>query len=264
MRQLVFLGTAQGMPIASSCSSILVEDDTTTLLLDTGGGHDILVNFTKMGKSPTEVQHIFISHYDSDHILGFVPLVRAIHRWSPRPQRPVKIFCSTAVHEAILSLFRHVAHQHFEGAKQLLEFIIVKEGTQANMNGWNVTFFDLESKKSPQMGCRIEFPDAHILVFSGDEPVKEQYAQYVKNADTLIHEAYCLESEKEIHKPYEKSHGTAADAARIAQRYGIKNLVLFHMEDKTLATRKLRYAEEVRREFNGEIFVPIDLDTFGF
>lgn len=69
MRQLLFLGTGHGMPIASSCSSILMEDDKNNLLLDAGGGHDLLVNFNKVNYKPATIKNIFITHYDSDHIL---------------------------------------------------------------------------------------------------------------------------------------------------------------------------------------------------
>lgn len=88
MPRLLFLGTGHGMPIASSCSSILVEDEKNNFLLDAGGGHDILVNFNKAQYEPTKIKNIFITHYDSDHILGIVPLVRAFHRWA-EPQNEI-------------------------------------------------------------------------------------------------------------------------------------------------------------------------------
>ena len=42
---------------------------------------------------------------------------------------------------------------------------------------------------------------------------------------------------------------------------GVKNLLLYHTEDKTLATRRTEYAREAAQSFKGNIFVPDDLET---
>ncbi len=98
-RRMLFLGTGNGMPTTSSCSCVLIEDDTHNFLFDAGGGHDILVQFAKAKVDPTIIKNIFISHYDSDHILGIVPLARAFRRWA-KPQ-PRTIFCSEEVQKTI-------------------------------------------------------------------------------------------------------------------------------------------------------------------
>ena len=41
--------------------------------------------------------------------------------------------------------------------------------------------------------------------------------------------------------PYEKSHSTAKDACQTAEKLGVKNLVLYHTEDKNLARRRELY-----------------------
>ena len=46
----------------------------------------------------------------------------------------------------------------------------------------------------------------------------------------------------------------------MAQALGAKRLVLYHTEDKTLATRKARYSAEARAVYDGEVFVPDDLE----
>ena len=55
-------------------------------------------------------------------------------------------------------------------------------------------------------------------------------------------------------------HSTAQDAGRLAQQLGVKNLLLYHTEDKTLETRKKSYTEEASREFSGMVYVPDDLE----
>ena len=51
------------------------------------------------------------------------------------------------------------------------------------------------------------------------------------------------------------------DAAKLAQRLGAKNLVLWHTEESDLAHRKARYTAEAARYFEGGIYVPDDLDV---
>ena len=41
----------------------------------------------------------------------------------------------------------------------------------------------------------------------------------------------------------------------------MKNLLLYHTEDKNIADRKSLYLAEGRKYFNGNIFVPDDLET---
>lgn len=83
---------------------------------------------------------------------------------------------------------------------------------------------------------------------------------YVEGADWLLCEAFCLYEDRERFKPYEKHHSTALDAGRLAAQLGVKNLLLYHTEDKTLATRKERYTAEAALQFNGKVYVPEDLE----
>lgn len=50
------------------------------------------------------------------------------------------------------------------------------------------------------------------------------------------------------------------DAGRLAAQLGVKNLLLYHTEDKTLATRKERYTAEAASQFSGKVYVPEDLE----
>lgn len=73
-------------------------------------------------------------------------------------------------------------------------------------------------------------------------------------------EAFCLYEDRERFQPYEKHHSTVLDAARLAEQLGVKNLILYHTEDRTLETRKERYSAEAKLEFTGQVIVPDDLE----
>ena len=42
---------------------------------------------------------------------------------------------------------------------------------------------------------------------------------------------------------------------------GVRNLILYHTEDKTLETRKTRYTSEAETAFRGRVWVPDDLES---
>ena len=85
-------------------------------------------------------------------------------------------------------------------------------------------------------------------------------APYVENADWLLCEAFCLYEDREVFQPYKKHHSTALDAGRLAAELGVKNLVLYHTEDRNLDTRKQSYMREAAQAFSGTVYVPDDLE----
>ena len=67
-------------------------------------------------------------------------------------------------------------------------------------------------------------------------------------------------SEADTYKPYDKHHSTVKDACELAQKLNVKNLVLYHTEDRTV-NRKEVYANEGKPYFKGNLFIPDDLET---
>ena len=57
------------------------------------------------------------------------------------------------------------------------------------------------------------------------------------------------------------THSAALDAGRLAAQLGVRNLLLYHTEDATLATRKAAYTAEAAQHFAGNILVPDDLEV---
>ncbi len=261
MRQLVFLGTSAGMPFASNSTAILVEDNTTQLLLDTSGGYTIFRAFHDVGKDPRDITHIFISHYDADHILGIVPLVRLF----AGDQKERTIFCSRETKAAIDAIFSFTANRHYEKVKDRLHFELLDDGDTVTISDTGLTAFDVRSGKTPQIGCLLTFSDQTKIAFLGDEPLEAHYLDAVKDCDILLHEAFCTSDQIDRFKPYEKQHGTAREAGANAITANAKTLALFHMEDETLTTRKEKYSADAKASgFAGAIVVPVDGETLSF
>ncbi len=54
---------------------------------------------------------------------------------------------------------------------------------------------------------------------------------------------------------------TIIDMILAKKQLGVKNLILYHTEEKTLANRKENYTREAAENFKGRIFVPDDLEV---
>lgn len=74
----------------------------------------------------------------------------------------------------------------------------------------------------------------------------------------MLHEAFCLYSEKEKFEPYEKHHSTVRDVCRTAEELQVKNLILMHTEDSHMQDRKRLYTEEGEGVYSGKLWVPDD------
>ena len=99
------------------------------------------------------------------------------------------------------------------------------------------------------------------LTCCGDEPLNPALESLAQGSDWMLHEAFCLHGQADVFHPYEKHHSTVKDACESAERLGIKNLLLYHTEDKNLANRKALYGQEGAQSYHGELWIPDDLET---
>ena len=136
----------------------------------------------------------------------------------------------------------------------------VTDGQQVEILSMHVIFFDILSTKAKQFGFCADFDDGSSLCCLGDEPYNEVCRLYAENADWLLAEAFCLYADRDIFKPYEKHHSTVKEACELAEKLNVKNLVLYHTEDKHIENRKELYTQEGRQYYYGNLFVPNDLE----
>ena len=75
-----------------------------------------------------------------------------------------------------------------------------------------------------------------------------------------MHEAFCLDADKDIFKPYEKKHSTVKYVCERLNGLNIKNLILYHTDDTHPKDKDILYKEEAKKYFDNNIIVPKDLD----
>lgn len=262
--KLTMLGTGNAAVTRcyNTCFALQCKDET--FLVDAGGGNAILAQLEKAGIPLQSIHNLFVTHAHTDHILGCVWVVRMVAQAmnSGKYAGSLHVWGAASVLAVLDLICRHTlpgkvcAHLGVDILLHPLE-----DGASFTvLGGMPATAFDIGSTKALQFGFRLLLPGDLALVCLGDEPFNERTRCYAERADWLLCEAFCLYSDRERFKPYEKHHSTALDAGRLAADLQVKNLLLYHTEDKTLASRKSAYSLEAATHFAGSIYVPDDLE----
>lgn len=265
MEKLVILGTgnAQAFRCFNTCFALKTEEGV--FLTDSGGGNGILKQLDEAGIPLHDIHHIFLSHEHTDHILGIIWLIRMIAA-DMRNQKydgELNIYCHEKLTETVKTITRLTVQDKFCSLiGQRIHLIPVENGECRSIMGYPVTFFDIGSTKAKQFGYMLTLRSGKVFTCLGDEPYKEEYERvYAEHADWLLCEAFCRYADREIFRPYEKHHATVKEACELAEQLRIKNLVLYHTEDRNLQMRQRMYLAEGRQYYTGNLFVPEDLDV---
>lgn len=261
---ITMLGTGNALVTKCFNTCFLLRSPKSLLMVDTGGGNGILTQLEKAHVNATDINHLFITHAHTDHIMGAVWLMRKVI--NSAKDQGYKGVLTIYGHERALRVLGTMAElmlskrdYAFVGKQILLAE--VHDGDHIELPDVDLQCFDIHSRKEKQYGFRAKLPDGQILVCLGDEPYQSECHDYVAGADWLMCEAFCLYSDKDRFHPYEKFHSTVKDAAQLATTLGVKNLILYHTEDATLSTRRAAYTSEAQDFFKGNIIVPDDLDV---
>jgi ribonuclease Z len=263
MELVSFLGTGSAMVTKCYNTCFTLSNEKEHFLVDTGGGNTILSNLEKLNIGINQIHHVFISHRHNDHISGIVWIIRAVAQQitNGNYEGNLTIYCHTNnidVINTISDLLLDKKFTKYIGNRIL--FNEIYDNCNLTILDWNIEFFDIRSTKELQFGFNITLKSGKTLAFLGDEPYNAQLFEYVNNVDYLFHESFCLYTEKDIFKPYEKHHATVKEACETATKLNVKNIILFHTEDKNILDRKKLYTDEGKEFFSGNIIVPNDLD----
>lgn len=264
MDKLIVLGTGHAGVTKCYNTCFALTNDKNYLLADTGGGNGIIGRLEEAQIPLGKIHHVFVSHKHTDHVLGLVWVIRRIGQLIHGGQYEgnLTIYC----HEELVHTIRAITDATLDkpitdliGERILLR--VVGDGEKEFLDGYEVTFFDIHSLKVKQFGFKMRLSTGKNLTFLGDEPYNPLCRNYVENSEWLLSEAFCVYSERDIYKPYEKHHSTVKEACELAEELNIKNLVLWHTEDQNLAQRKKLYINEGKNYFKGNLYVPDDLEV---
>lgn len=261
MNKITMLGT--GNALVSQCynTCFVLDTPTTRLLVDAGGGNGILGQLRKAGISIADIHHLFVTHAHTDHILGVIWVIRMVAQCKGYEGK-LDVYGNDKVMLVIKTIIGMVlAKKQLAKVAERVVFHELSDGDTFDVGDMRLTCFDIHSTKEKQYGFRAELPGGTVLACLGDEPYNQLNHPYVEHADWLMCEAFCLYADRDEFKPYEKNHSTALDAGKLANELGVKNLILYHTEEKTLKTRRETYTREAAENFKGHIVVPDDLEV---
>jgi len=263
MTKLIMLGTGHAMVTKYYNTCFLIENNNQYLLVDTGGGNQILEQLEKVSVNINQIHDVFITHNHIDHMVGLFWILRCVVRQirAGKYDGNLNIYITKKnaklVKDYILAIYKEYIGEFFD---RRIFFIDIYDGMKLKVGGNYFEILDLHSLRCSQFGFKMTYDDNKTLSFFGDLPYNIDYNEQVHSSNYIIHEAFCLDSQKEIFKPHEKSHSTVKDACETATKLNAKNIILVHTEDSNIQNRRELYIYEGKKYFEGNIYVPEDLE----
>ena len=284
---VTFLGTVSGVPsLSRNHPAIILEyftDYRDVLLFDCGEGTQ--KQLMKSGISFMQINKIFITHWHADHFAGLIPLIQTMNLekrtnkltiYAPEAERFVSDILDLGYFglrfpvEAVNVPFEgdeiHPVDET-ENYKILSIPVLHSVPTVAfcfqEKNRWNIDEEKLKKlgiKRGPWLkklkskgemiwkGKRVKIQDVGYVkkglkvVYSGDTKPCENMIKISKDADVLIHDATFLEEDVK-----EKAHTDVKDAAKIAKKANVKQLILTHISRRYTDVKELE--EEAKKVF---------------
>ena len=265
--QITMLGTGNATVSQIYNTCFLLKTPSTLMLVDAGGGNGILAQLKKVNVQISDIHHLFVTHVHTDHVLGVIWVIRMVAQCKGY-EGLLHVYGNDKVMKVIKTIIGMIlAKKQLAKVAERVVFHQLEDGDCFEVGDMKLECFDIQSTKEKQFGFRAELPSSDesgkplVLACLGDEPYNEQNRRYIVGADWMMCEAFCLYADRDTFKPYEKCHSTALDAGKLAEELGVKNLILYHTEEKTLANRKENYTREAAENFKGRIFVPDDLEV---
>lgn len=265
--QITMLGTGNATVSQIYNTCFVLQTPSTLMLVDAGGGNGILAQLKKINVQISDIHHLFVTHAHTDHVLGGIWVIRMVAQCKGY-EGLLHVYGNDKVIKVIKTIIDMIlAKKQLAKVAERVVFHQLEDGDCFEVGDMKLECFDIQSTKEKQFGFRAELPSSDesdkplVLACLGDEPYNEQNRRYIVGADWMMCEAFCLYADRDTFKPYEKCHSTALDAGILAEELGVKNLILYHTEEKTLANRKENYTREAAENFKGRIFVPDDLEV---
>ena len=240
--RIVFLGTNGWYSTETgNTPCVLIDSDEYYVVLDAGDGIYKLGDFITTGKPV----YLFLSHFHLEHIFGFHIFARF------KFEQGIHIYGQEGTRKILSRFVRHPFTVPFDDLPVRIKVNELSAGT--HMVPFPVTCkFLLHS--DPCLGYRINL-DGKIIAYCTDTGICDNSLELARDADVLIHEC----ATKPGYYSEKWPHTNAQEAAELAARANVKQLMLFHFDPsiyKTIDDRK--QAEREARKIFGNTLAAID------
>lgn len=260
--KLTMLGTGHAAVTLCYNTCFVLEENQEYFLVDGGGGNTLLRQLERAHIDLKDIHTIFVTHKHLDHLTGIFWMLRMVLSMMAAQRYEGNLVIYS--HDEVIDILEDMVYRLF--SEKMTQFVgnrvvlqKVNDQEKKMIIGHEVTFFDIHSTKAKQFGFTMKYNDQRLTCL-GDEPYHDHEKQYVENATWLMHEAFCLYSQRDIYKPYEKHHSTVKDACLLANEMNVENLILYHSEDDNILKRKQLYRQE-GSIYKGKLYIPDDLEV---
>ena len=268
--EIEFLGTASAVPSKQrNHSSISLKAFGEVILFDCGEGTQKQLTYAHI--SPMKIEKIFITHFHGDHILGLPGLIQSMgFRGREKPLDVYGPKGVNALFNAIQHIGYFVInfplnfHEILEEGEVIDNEEYIIECAFADHNVPALAYSITEKKKprflrekAIELGVPIgpDFGKLHNgesvivdgqeitpkmvlgpprkgrkITYSGDTRPNERIVKLAEDSDILIHESTYDSSDCE--KAKDHSHSTSKEAANIAKKANVKQLILTHFSTR--------------------------------
>ena len=262
MYSIKMLGTGHGFTFDLFNTCFLLKNKDDFLLVDTGGSAEIVRRLKQCNIELTDIHNIFISHCHTDHILGLTWILKRMFKEMLKGtyQGVLNIYCNEEVSKAIPALYSNLLPKKaVEIIDKNIKINILNNEEKFNVIGLEFTALDMKARGNALLGFEVTINNKR-LCFLGDEECNSELYRKIENADYVMHEAFCLDEEADIFKPYEKHHSTVKSACEKMNMLNIKNLILYHTEESHITDRKKLYLNEGKKYFNNNLIIPDEME----
>ncbi len=266
--RIVFFGTGGSWPSPErNVMSIGVQVDSDVLLFDCGEGTQRQMMHTNM--SFMKIKRIFITHYHGDHFLGLAGLIQTMTLNNRKetleiygPERTIDIltrFLSIGYYSTSfkITLYELQGNETLDFGDYTVRTLRTNHPVPSlaySLKEKDMPRIDRDKAKSVGLSSKvleklrregkIEYKGKSItidevsngvrigrkIVYSGDTAPMDEMVDFAKDANVLIHEATVDSSLEQQANEY--GHSSARQAAIIAKKANVDNLLLVHVSPR--------------------------------
>ncbi|SFA79789.1 MULTISPECIES: MBL fold metallo-hydrolase [unclassified Bacillus (in: firmicutes)] len=211
--KLTIIGFWGGYPKANGASSgYLLEHDGFQLLIDCGSG--VLAKLQNKVQ-PEEIDAMIVSHYHPDHIadIGVIQHARLIQGFLGKKMTTLPIYA----HAENQTEFAKLTY------KDITKGMAYQPNEPLTVGPFTITFVKT-IHPAPCYAMRIE-AGGKAIVYTADSAYQDAFVPFSEKADLLLCECNFYAGQNASNA----GHMTSTDAGMLAQKAGVKQLILTHL-----------------------------------
>ncbi|MBU1327174.1 MBL fold metallo-hydrolase [Patescibacteria group bacterium] len=252
MNKLIFLGTGNAAHLTRQMTSLCIDTPKGALLIDCGDGMGTVRQLVRAGVDLASVNDVFITHRHADHVIGmphflFLKMLdksTSVRVWGPDQALRVVKQISFLTHDLLVM------------NKERIAFCVVSPWkSRVVSNGCRVTAAPVRHISVTTYALKVEV-DGKSIVFTSDMGPNDNIERLSNGTDILIHECFGLSKGEDR---FHAGHSSAKDAGVLAQKAGVKQLILTHFPAGVNFVEPEALASEARLYFKGEVRIAKDL-----